>query len=60
MTPGPAPDCLIMAKPAGPRCNLACAYCYYLAKAGLFPGDGPETVLALRAKAGHGRLFVHA
>jgi uncharacterized protein len=41
MSPGPAPDCLIMAKPAGPRCNLACAYCYYLARAGLFPGDGP-------------------
>jgi len=28
---------LVMAKPAGPRCNLACVYCYYLGKAGLFP-----------------------
>jgi uncharacterized protein len=25
-------DCLVMAKPAGPRCNLACAYCYYIGK----------------------------
>ncbi len=27
----------VMAKPAGPRCNLACEYCYYLEKAGLVP-----------------------
>lgn len=27
----------IMAKPAGPRCNLACDYCYYLEKEPLFP-----------------------
>lgn len=25
-----------MAKPAGPGCNLACEYCYYLDKSGLF------------------------
>jgi uncharacterized protein len=30
----------VMAKPAGPRCNLACGYCYYLGKAGL-PGKAP-------------------
>lgn len=29
-----------MAKPAGPGCNLRCAYCYYLGKAALFP-QGP-------------------
>ena len=28
---------LVMAKPAGPTCNLACDYCYYLAKRDLFP-----------------------
>ena len=39
MTPGG--DCLVMAKPAGPRCNLDCAYCYYLPKAGLFPRPAP-------------------
>ncbi len=29
----------IFAKPAGYRCNLACSYCYYLGKAGLFPAQ---------------------
>jgi uncharacterized protein len=28
----PARECLVMAKPAGPRCNLRCDYCYYLDK----------------------------
>ena len=27
----------IFAKPAGPACNLACAYCYYLNKTSLYP-----------------------
>ena len=27
----------VMAKPAGPRCNLACQYCFYLEKETLFP-----------------------
>jgi uncharacterized protein len=27
----------VMLKPRGPICNLACRYCYYRAKAGLFP-----------------------
>jgi uncharacterized protein len=35
----PAGPCLVMAKPAGARCNLNCAYCYYLAKADLFPRE---------------------
>ena len=35
----PAPDCLVMAKPAGPACNMRCGYCYYLRTATLFsPG----------------------
>jgi uncharacterized protein len=29
----------VMAKPAGPACNLRCTYCYYLEKKGLY-GDG--------------------
>jgi len=28
----------IMAKPAGPACNLACSYCFYLEKDVFFPG----------------------
>jgi uncharacterized protein len=35
-----AHECLVMAKPAGPACNLRCAYCYYTEKASLFPA-GP-------------------
>jgi uncharacterized protein len=33
-------ECLVMAKPAGPACNMRCAYCYYLGKSALFP-HGP-------------------
>ena len=29
----------VMAKPAGARCNLACRYCYYLEKAGMYGRD---------------------
>ena len=28
----------LMAKPAGSQCNCACEYCFYLAKADLYPG----------------------
>ncbi len=38
----PPRDCLIMAKPGGPRCNLRCQYCYYLGKDKLFPADRPR------------------
>ena len=42
-TPLPSPfsyPLYLMAKPAGPACNLACEYCYYLEKAGLYPAPG--------------------
>jgi len=29
----------LMIKPVGAACNLACAYCYYLAKAAYYPGS---------------------
>ncbi len=32
------PNLHIMAKPAGPICNLDCAYCFYLEKEKLYPG----------------------
>jgi len=38
---GAAGAFLVLAKPAGPACNLRCGYCYYLSKAGLFPAAGP-------------------
>jgi uncharacterized protein len=28
----PSSECLVMAKPAGPACNLRCGYCYYVGK----------------------------
>ncbi len=28
----------VLVKPAGPDCNMACAYCFYLEKSALFPG----------------------
>ncbi|WP_082733832.1 anaerobic sulfatase maturase [Polycladidibacter hongkongensis] len=31
----------LMAKPAGPLCNLDCKYCYYLEKEQLFPSRSP-------------------
>jgi uncharacterized protein len=33
---------VVMAKPGGPDCNLACRYCYYLDKERLFPSPGPR------------------
>jgi uncharacterized protein len=41
-------DFLVMAKPAGPRCNLRCRYCYYVGKEALFgaaPGRMTEEIL---------------
>ena len=38
----PIRDCLVMAKPTGPQCNLGCKYCYYLGKDQLFPADTPR------------------
>ncbi len=39
----------VMSKPVGPRCNIDCAYCYYLDKEKLYPDERrfrmSETVL---------------
>ena len=35
----------VMAKPAGPACNLACDYCYYLEKSNLYK-DVPGHVMS--------------
>ncbi len=32
----------VMAKPAGPRCNLACRYCYYTEKTKYYAGETPK------------------
>ncbi|RLB38501.1 MAG: anaerobic sulfatase maturase, partial [Deltaproteobacteria bacterium] len=34
----PKPLTQILIKPAGPDCNMACAYCFYSHKKALFPG----------------------
>ncbi len=34
----------VMAKPAGPGCNLACEYCYYLDKADLYTARGAKNM----------------
>ena len=60
--PDAAPEVLVMAKPAGARCNLACGYCYYLAKAAQFAAQPPprmapellERYIAERLEAGRG------
>jgi uncharacterized protein len=57
----PVSECLVMAKPAGPGCNLRCGYCYYLRKAALFspgpwrmPEDLLERYIAQRLRASPG------
>ena len=34
----------VMAKPAGPLCNLRCQYCYYLEKQKLYPLDKSKVI----------------
>lgn len=34
-----APRFTVMTKPNGPRCNIDCAYCYYLEKERLYPAE---------------------
>lgn len=58
----------VMAKPAGPFCNIDCTYCYYLEKTGLYPDTAkfrmPDDVLerytrdhiAAQAAAGLGEV----
>lgn len=38
----PAPHYHLLAKPAGAACNLACEYCFFLSKGGLYPGETPR------------------
>jgi serine-type anaerobic sulfatase-maturating enzyme len=39
MAQGTLPAFHVMAKPTGPRCNLDCAYCFFLKKERLYPGS---------------------
>ncbi len=36
----------VMVKPAGPACNLACEYCYYLEKSALVKEDGSGSLMS--------------
>ncbi len=38
----PKPLQSVLVKPAGPDCNLACEYCFYLAKSRLFTAEAPH------------------
>jgi uncharacterized protein len=42
VTAAPAAGFLVLAKPAGPRCNLRCDYCYYLSREAQFAAADPE------------------
>ncbi|HEX9913464.1 MAG TPA: anaerobic sulfatase maturase [Candidatus Bathyarchaeia archaeon] len=54
----------VFVKPAGPRCNLGCRYCYYLDKASLYPGEATrmpdellESYIAQHIKASPGEVI---
>jgi uncharacterized protein len=56
-------ECLVMAKPAGPRCNMRCTYCYYVGKEavlprgpGRLPMDVLERYIDQRLQASIGRV----
>jgi uncharacterized protein len=55
----------LLVKPAGPDCNLACGYCFYLRKSSLFPGTAAhrmsDAVLEETIRQGmeHGGDTVH-
>ena len=47
-----------MLKPVGAKCNLACAYCYYLAKEGLYPQG--QHHMSLDVLKSFTRQYIHA
>ncbi len=49
----------VMAKPAGPRCNLACQYCFYLEKERLFPG-APLAAMSDEVMESHIRQYIES
>ena len=49
----------LMLKPAGASCNLACAYCYYLEKAALYPGAALRMDDAVLARVTEAYLAAH-
>jgi uncharacterized protein len=49
------PDCAVI-KPAGPRCNLNCAYCFYLPKKSLYPAS--DCVMSLATLESFIRQFL--
>ena len=50
---------VVMAKPIGPLCNLACDYCYYLGKTSLFPA-GERYRMSDGVLEAHVRSFIEA
>ena len=56
---GVAEPFVVMAKPIGPICNLACDYCYYLGKTSLFPA-GERYRMGDAVLDAHVRAFIEA
>ena len=49
----------VMAKPAGPRCNLACQYCFYLEKEQLFP-EAPLAAMSAGVLESYIRQYIES
>ncbi len=50
----------LMAKPVGSRCNLRCAYCYYLEKEKLYAADGCDMMMADRVLEAFIRQYIES
>ncbi|MDE6371542.1 MAG: radical SAM protein, partial [Duncaniella sp.] len=50
----------LMAKPAGPACNLACRYCYYIDKNGTLGHRTPSTMMSDRVLEAYVKAYIEA
>lgn len=50
----------LMAKPAGPACNLACRYCYYIDKNETLGHGSPSTMMSDRVLEAYVKAYIEA